>query len=380
MVRSPRPFLRRKMNRRDFIGSSATAAAGLLLSSHTRAAVTAVPRSGGQPRIPRRRGFNLPGWGGQASAAAPGEADFEWMAEWGFDFVRLPLSYWTWSERRDWMKINEQALAPIDQAIEYGRQHGIHINLCLHRIPGYCVNGRELEPAQLFDSPRESMERALTAACLHWRYFSRRYQDIPSSRLSFDLLNEPPWMEDQTRYVEIVRALVGAIREKSPDRLIVADGADLGQTPVPGIVDLGLVQSTRGYLPKAVSHYTATWVPKNEFESLAMPTWPLVDARGQRWDREKLRAELIVKWQPLVARGVAVHVGEWGCFNRTPHDVTLAWMSDLLALWKEAGWGWALWNLRGTFGLIDSGRADARYEDFRGHKLDRKMLELLLAN
>jgi endoglucanase len=224
------------------------------------------------------------------------------------------------------------------------------------------------------------MERALTAACHHWRYFARRYQDIPSSRLSFDLLNEPPWMEDQTRYVEIVRALVGAIREKSPDRLIVADGADLGQTPVPGIVDLGLVQSTRGYLPKAVSHYTATWVPKNEFESLALPTWPLVDARGQRWDREKLRAELIVKWQPLVARGVAVHVGEWGCFNRTPHDVTLAWMSDLLALWKEAGWGWALWNLRGTFGLIDSGRADARYEDFRGHKLDRKMLELLLAN
>ncbi len=181
------------------------------------------------------------------------------------------------------------------------------------------------------------------------------------------------------RYDEIVRALVGGIREADPGRLIFADGLDLGQTPVMEIADLGVVQSTRGYLPKAVSHYTATWVPKNEFESFATPTWPLVDARGQVWNREKLRQELIVKWEPLMQRGVPVHVGEWGCFNRTPHEVALAWMNDLLGLWQEAGWGWAMWNLRGAFGLVDSGRADVAYEAFHGHQLDRKMLDLLLA-
>jgi endoglucanase len=37
-----------------------------------------------------------------------------------------------------------------------------------------------------------------------------------------------------------------------------------------------------------------------------------------------------------------------------------------------------MWNLRGTFGIVDSQRADVVYENFRGHKLDRKMLELLL--
>jgi endoglucanase len=277
------------------------------------------------------------------------------------------------------MQIDEKAIKPTDQAVELGRQHGIHVNLNFHRIPGYCVNGREEEPFLLFDSPRDSMEKALAAAVHHWRFFAERYRGIPSSQLSFDLLNEPPWMSDQTRYVEIVHALVAAIREKDPDRLIVADGADIGQTPVPGIVDLGLVQSTRGYLPKAVSHYTASWVPKNEFETFQLPTWPLTDARGQVWNREKLRQELIVKWLPLVALGVPIHVGEWGCFNRTPHAVTLAWMRDLLALWKEAGWGWSMWNLRGSFGFVDSERPDLRYENFKGHKLDRAMLELLLA-
>jgi len=360
---------------------SAAATAGLLLSSRTAAeTATAALQPAGQPRIPRWRGFNLPALAGGQRGAAFRESDFEWMAGWGFDFARLPLSYWIWSDRRDWKKIDEHALAPIDQAIEYGRQHGIHINLNFHRLPGYCVNQRELEPFLLFDSPRESMEQALDAARYHWQFFAERYKAIPPSRLSFDLLNEPPWMNDQTRYVEIVRALVAAIREKDPHRLIVADGADLGQTPVPGIVDLGLVQSTHGYLPKAVTHYTATWVPQNEFESFEKPTWPMVDAKGQTWDREKLRQELIAKWQPLVQQGVPIHVGEWGCFNRTPHEVTLAWMSDLLALWKEAGWGWAMWNLRGSFGIVDSGRTDAPYENFRGHKLDRRMLELLVAN
>jgi endoglucanase len=52
-------------------------------------------------------------------------------------------------------------------------------------------------------------------------------------------------------------------------------------------------------------------------------------------------------------------------------------MEDFLSLWQDAGWGWALWNLRGSFGLLDSQRADVEYEDFRGHKLDRKMLDLL---
>jgi endoglucanase len=52
-------------------------------------------------------------------------------------------------------------------------------------------------------------------------------------------------------------------------------------------------------------------------------------------------------------------------------------MKDCLDLWYEAGWGWALWNLRGPFGVVDSGREDVTYEDFNGHKLDREVLELL---
>ena len=96
-----------------------------------------------------------------------------------------------------------------------------------------------------------------------------------------------------------------------------------------------------------------------------------------REDREWLKATVMEPWRQAQARGIGVMVGEFGCFNRTPHDVVLRWMEDCLQNWQEAGWGWALWNFRGSFGVLDSGRMDVQYEDFHGHQLDRRMLDLL---
>lgn len=87
--------------------------------------------------------------------------------------------------------------------------------------------------------------------------------------------------------------------------------------------------------------------------------------------------EYLKPWLDISARGAPVFVGEWGCFNKTPHPVALAWMKSWLLNWKQARFGWALWEFRGAFGILDSRRTDVVYEDFHGHKLDRAMLELL---
>lgn len=364
------------MNRRDFLQTSGAALGAIALSEF--AAQDLAEPAPGKLKFPRYRGFNF-----QAKSDPQNprrkfeEEDFEIMAAWGFDFARIPMSYWTWGAKDDWSKIDEAVLEDIDAVIALGRQYRIHINLNFHRLPGYCINGRHLEPMDLFNDTPENMQKALDAAVYHWRAFAQRYRGIPSSRLSFDLINEPPKMSDETRYVEIVRALVAGIREIDPDRLIVADGKDIGRTPVLGIVDLGLVQSTRGYDPMSLSHYTATWVPKDEFETFNPPTWPLPGDDGKLWDKAALKEKLIGRWRPLTDQGVPVHVGEWGCYNKTPHDIVLRWMKDILSLWREAGWGHAMWNLKGAFGVLNSERSDVKYENYKGHQLDRKMLELL---
>lgn len=371
------------MDRRTFLSSVAGAA---IPASHifSESFSTADPPTSTPKSMPRYRGFNLQ-WERQPDDTikpAFEESDFAMMQEWGFNFARLPLSYWIWGKPTDWSYINDEPLRQIDRAIELGKQYRIHINLNFHRLPGYCINGRELEPADLFTGRRDEGPRALKAACHHWAHFASRYRGVPSQQLSFDLINEPPKMRSyegyfEERYAEVARALVAAIRSEDPDRLIFADGIDIGQLPVLALADLGLVQSTRGYQPKAISHHGATWVPLDEYETMKPPTWPLTDDKARVWDRAKLKQEYVDKWKPLTDRGVPVHVGEWGCYNQIPHEVALAWMSDCLAVWRDAGWGNALWNLRGSFGILDSGRKDVVYEDARGHKLDRKMLELL---
>lgn len=364
------------MNRRNFIKTASAASIGALVGAGCGS-----DQSGKRTpfAFPRYRGFNLLA---KFSGRKPGdkfeEQDFEIMAEWGFDFARIPMSYWSWGSVEDWTLMDENVLKDIDEAVEFGKQYNIHINLNMHRLPGYCINGRDREPVDLFDDTPKNMQKALDAAVFQWKHFAERYKGIPNSQLSFDLINEPPTMKEETRYIEIVRELCAAIWQADPDRLIVADGKDVGRTPVYGIADLGLVQSTRGYDPMSVSHYTATWVPKDAYETFNEPTWPLKGDDGKVWDKEALRQKLIETWRPLMEKGISVHVGEWGCFNKTPHEVTLKWMEDLLSLWKEVGWGQAMWNLRGSFGVLDSERADVKYEDYKGHQLDRKMLELVL--
>ena len=363
------------MKRRDFIKSGGVATLLSLtgFSSQLLADIV-IPK----PDFPRYRGFNLlEKFGAGGPRRRFNEEDFEIMADWGFDFARIPMSYWNWASPDDWFTIDDDVMKDIDEVVELGKQYKIHINLNFHRIPGYCINGRDSEPMDLFEDTPENMKKALDAAVYHWKYFAKRYKGISSRQLSFDLVNEPPAMEKETRYVEVVNALVKGIREEDPDRLIIADGKDVGRTPVYGIVNLNLVQSTRGYDPMSVSHYTADWVPKDAFQTFNKPTWPLKGDDGKIWDKAELKRDLIDKWLPLVNKGVPVHVGEWGCYNKTPHDVCLKWMEDLLSLWKEVGWGQALWNLKGDFGVLNSKRDDVRYEDYKGHKLDRKMLELL---
>jgi endoglucanase len=357
------------MNRRQFLHSVAGASVAALVPPSIAATDTGTQPVNGR-HLPRWRGFNLLEKFTKRREGNPPyqESDFALLQEWGFDFVRLPMSYLCWTDPEDWLKLREPELKHIDEAVELGRKHGVHVNLNFHRAPGYCVNPPK-EPRDLWHD-----EKALDACAFHWGQFARRFKGIANERLSFDLLNEPPDIPEEA-YVRVVSRLVQAIRAEDSQRLIIADGLRWGTSPVPRLAELGIAQSTRGYEPMQISHLRAGWIQGSD--KWPEPAWPLKEKDQVKCDKETLRSQRIEPWKRLETKGVGVHVGEWGAFNRTPHPVVLAWMRDCLALWKEAGWGWSLWNLHGGFGVLDSQREDVTYEDFRAHKLDRQMLELI---
>ncbi len=363
------------MRRRRFLQAALVGGAALAAGKEALVVGTETPDSGPGAtarrlarKLPRWRGFNLLEKFRAERDRPFVETDFAWMAEWGFDFVRLPMDYRCWTDAKDPEKLDERVLGEVDACIAMGRKRGVHVSLNLHRAPGYTV-ARPPETLDLWTD-----QEARRRFDFQWAAFARRYRGVPPEALSFDLVNEPAHV-DAGVYAEVARRAVAAIRAEDPERLIISDGLRWGRDPIPELADLGIAQSTRGYDPMPISHWKASWVGGERWPK---PTWPLKQG-GRTLDKAWLREDRIGPWKALERKRVGVHVGEWGAFKHTPHDVVLAWMRDYLELWREAGWGWALWNFRGPFGVLDSGRTDVAYEDFMGHQLDRRMLGLLRA-
>ena len=491
------------------------AAACFLLTSIAVAAGDA--QKVGNVDISQWRGFNLLEKFTLNQNAPYKEDDFKWIAELGFNFVRLPTDYRCYVEKDDWLKFKEPVLKEIDDAIALGEKYKIHVCLNLHRAPGFCINPPE-EKTNLWKD-----EDALNAYIAHWVMFAKRYKHVPPERLSFNLLNEPT-RNTQEQYLKVFCRTIEAIQKEDPKRLIMVDGNNVGGRPTPEFLKYqNVIQATRGYHPGTVSHYKASWAkgsdkwpepvwppgvrvpghlyaptsdpakkgfasalvlrgnfkagtefalkilqvsakaklaakaggsvvaekvydPKadpNEWKAVKPDQWtyhePVADLEfkvvlpaaakevsienvegdwltfsqlsiqppgGRRqscgtdlaWGLKQTARDVaadgavvpppgtvpeqtlinyLKPWLEISAQGAPVFVGEWGCYNKTPHAVALAWMKSWLEQWKKARLGWALWNFRGSFGILDSGRSDVPYEDWHGHKLDRDMLKLL---
>nr|WKN40326.1 cellulase family glycosylhydrolase [Tunicatimonas sp. TK19036] len=404
------------MSRRDFVKASSLSAVGIGLTG-TSALAANTQRV--KNKIPQWKGFNLLDFFSPDPAharPATTEEYFRWISDWGFDFVRIPMAYPSYLDidrtknitPDEVYNIDERAVDNIDRLVTMAHKHGLHVSLNLHRAPGYCVNAGFYEPYNLWTDPE-----ALEAFCYHWEMWAKRYKNISSDKISFDLVNEPSMradMNDQHSlrstvpgdvYRKVAKAASEAIRKYNPDHLVIADGNDVGKSVIPEITDLNIAQSCRGYYPGLISHYKAPWANKDP-DSLPEPTWPAkinvqpvlvnepqkykeedlspeVGPNGERYlvlGRQKLE-EYYQPWVELVNSGVGVHCGECGCWNKTPHNVFLAWFGDVLDILSTHGIGFAIWEFAGSFGVLDSEREDVDYEDWYGHKLDRKMLDLL---
>jgi endoglucanase len=64
--------------------------------------------------------------------------------------------------------------------------------------------------------------------------------------------------------------------------------------------------------------------------------------------------------QPLAAAkrtGLPLYCGEFGVFIMTPQPARLAWYRDIASVFREYGIGWANWDYKGGFALVQDGKS-----------------------
>ena len=254
-------------------------------------------------KLPRWRGFNLLYLFNAGSAHTPAaviEEDFRLIASLGFNFVRIPMDYRIWIAGKDWEKIDPTKLADVDRVVAMGEKYGIHVALNFHRAPGYTV----AKPAEARSLWTDAGAQQVCAD--HWALFARRYRGVPSTRLSFNLFNEPSGVSE-AGYFAVVKRMVEAIRAEDPSRLVLCDGLDYGNVPPKSLQPLGVALCTRGYRPMNISHFRASWMSGSD--RWPTPDWPApqVSAFLYGTSKSEFQSPLILTG-PLGGKTLRLHV------------------------------------------------------------------------
>src|SRR5688572_30661753 len=256
-------------------------------------------------------GFNFQwmfSWDPDQSPEPADERALDFLAEFGFNFVRIPLDYRFWTHSFDYFHPDEAVFSFIDTYLNACRSRSIHLSLNLHRAPGYCTNRNDLERHNLWRD-----EIAQNAFMVLWETFATRYKGISSEWLSFNLINEPPSPGNhgltRQKHALLIRRTVAAIRAIDSQREIVIDGLGGGYLPMPELASLGVTHSGRGYHPMPVSHHRASWW--SEHDKAPAPKYPGLRWQGRVWDRLALR-DSYRGWREVEKRGAQIHIGEFG--------------------------------------------------------------------
>src|SRR5215218_3186494 len=185
------------MDRRTFIHKTSVLAAVAGVTG-----LSAFATTNKKNKLPKWKGFNLTDFFNPDPAKArpqTSEEHLKWMADWGFNFVRLPIAYPYYLNidrtrnitPEEVYKIDEAAVDRIERLVQLANKYNLHVSLNLHRAPGYCINAGFNEPFNLWKD-----QQAQDAFYFHWNMWAKRFKNVSSKKISFDLLNEPSMRED----------------------------------------------------------------------------------------------------------------------------------------------------------------------------------------
>ncbi len=320
-----------------------------------------------------RRGTNISHWLSQSRRRGEErqrfftEEDVTLIARLGYDHVRLPVD-----EEQLWDESGqpeEEAFALLDSALDWCAARGLPVIVDLHILRSHHFNEGD---KPLWTDPREQ-ERFVEI----WRQLSGRLQTRPNELVAYELMNEAV-ADDPEDWNRLLARGVEALREREPERTLVI-GSNLwqqvetfDQLRIPE-GDPNILLSFHLYTPMALTHYGASWTKVGEYQGPVRYPGEVVteadlaglpddlvgairDGRGLYFDRTVLEEKLAKPLALARRTGLPLYCGEWGALPASPRADRLRWYRDFRSVLERNGIGWAHWDYKGGFGVVDAQR------------------------
>lgn len=355
------------------IRSVALALLSLALAADVGAQTFPGPLAAGTPNgFAVRRGTNVSHWLSQSKRRGEERRSFftkedvALAAQLGFDHLRIPV---------DEEQLFDEGGRPVvegflllDAALDWCAEHRLRAIVDLHILRSHHFNEGE---KPLWTDPA-AQERFLDL----WRQLSARLSKRPLDQVAYELMNEPV-ADDPEEWNRLLERATRTVRALEPRRTLVigsnrwqsADTFDRLRVPQG---DRNILLSFHFYTPMALTHSGAGWTKAGEFKGpvrypgevvaqrdvAGLPA-DLVDAVGGRdpyFDRSVLEERMAKPIALARATGLPLYCGEWGALPKAPRPDRLRWYADMRGVLEKYGVGWATWDWKGGFGVVDRAR------------------------
>ena len=300
------------------------------------------------------RGVDLGGWFSQCDYSKERmdtfitEKDFDVIAAWGLDHLRLPVDYNVFENGDGGWK--EEGFERVGRALAFAKARGLKAVLDLHKTGGFSFDSGERE-AGFFENEgyQERFYRL-------WERLAEHYAD--PENVAFELLNEVTDKGYIDAWNRISGACIARIRRIAPDALILV-GSYWNNSPaaVPDLAapaDGRVVYNFHCYSPLSFTHQGAPWIPtmdRSFRQSFA----------ESGTDEELFEREFAPAIRAAERNGTCLYCGEYGVIDRADPQDTVRWYRTIHAVLERHGIARAAWSYR----RMDFGLSDARLDGVR---------------
>ena len=300
------------------------------------------------------RGINLGGWLSQCDYSENRlnhfitEPDFEKIASWGLDHVRIPIDY-NVLENEDG-SYDESGFARVEKALELAKKYGLKAIIDLHKTAGFSFDEGEQETG--FFENDKYQERFYRL----WEELAKHFGK-DTDNVAFELLNEVTDQQYSGTWNRISRECIKRIRAYAPDTLILL-GSYWNNSPE-AVKDLEkpyddkVIYNFHCYSPMEFTHQGAPWVKdltdtKTNFEDM--------DITPEFF--EKLFGEAM---ETAKNNGTSLYCGEYGVIDRATPEDALKWFKVVNSVFEKYKIARAAWSYK----EMDFGLSDRRMDGVR---------------